>query len=189
MFKKLLLITITVAFISACKTTTFTTVGSAKNFGVSVEAKPAQSNVKVLAKAQGWNKNGKNNGYVGYGPGESGLTLFTVKKEDLSDTCAGTAEWVITRMRLSSEGNTTTEKGSKFGAAQPAWLQEAFPDVDLADGVLLDVSKEEGRTFLIVQNDNAQAGYRFIYYELTLTRCSDGLALVTDPGWGNGGKR
>jgi hypothetical protein len=164
---------------------------NAKNFGVTVEAKPnpAPGRVKVLSKAQGWQKNNKKDGYIGYGQGESGYTAFSVKNEDMADNCAGSATWVITQLELATEGDPDEEKGSNFGQEQPAWLAEAFPDVDLSNGELFsEADKADGKTFLLVHNANAQQGFRLIYYRLTLTRCSDDLQLQSDPAWGNGGR-
>jgi hypothetical protein len=170
-----------------------------KNYGVSLEPKPAQNTVKVKSKAQGWKKGGKKDGYVGYDTDEIGWTFFVVKKEDLGDFCpkedgTGTAEWVITRLRLSATGDEATEKGTNFGNSQAAypWLKEDFPNVDLSNGELFNKSKDQGVTFLPVFNANGHSidkGEKFIYYELTLSECGeDGDVLTTDPGWGNGGR-
>lgn len=179
--------------VTACTGKPSLAPGQGKNFGVSLDAKPNQGGVKVLSRAQGWQKSGKKNGYVGYEQGESGLTLFTIKKEDLGATCSATdaedqAEWVITRLQLATEGDPETEKGSNFGQPQPAWLQEAFPAVDLSNGDLYRASAANGQTFIAVYNANQQEGYRFIYYQVTLTRCSDGYSISSDPAWGNGGR-
>lgn len=178
------------AIAAGCAQQSATTVGQGKNFGVSLEPKvqPNKEWVKVLSKPQGYQKAGKKDGYVGYAPGESGVTLFSVKKEDLGDSCAGTADWVITRLDLASQGDPDEEKGSNFGMAQDDWLEEAFPNVQLDDGELYAATKEEGQTFVLVENANAQEGFRMIYYRVTLTRCSDGKTLETDPAWGNGGR-
>lgn len=162
----------------------------AKNFGVTLDAKPQQQTVKVTSKAQGWNKSGKKDGYVGYARGESGLTLFMVKGEDVADRCSGSAAWVITRLRLASEGDPGEQKGSNFGSPQPAWLAEAFPGVDLGDGDLFNTDRDGGQTFLPVFNANQQEGEKTIYYEVTLTPCDENIpSFTTDPAWGNGGKR
>jgi hypothetical protein len=199
---KLFLVGLLMAGLSACgpkqEVVSNGVVIALKNFGVSLEPKPAQNTVKVKSKAQGWNKGGKKNGYVGFNTDETGWTFFVVKQEDLGDFCekedgSGTAEWVITKLLVSATGDPATEKGTNFGSSQAAypWLQEDFPTVDLSNGELLDKSKDQGVTFLPVFNANghpAADGVRFIYYQLTLTRCSDGLALTTDPGWSNGGR-
>jgi hypothetical protein len=154
-----------------------------------LEAKPAQTNVKIHSKAQGWKKSGKKDGYVGYARGESGLTVFHIKHEEVDGSCANSADWVITRLRLATKGDIDSEKGSNFGLTQDPWLLEAFPALTAEDnGVLLDTDKAGGLTYLPVYNANMQQGEKFIYYEVTLTPCSDGDSLTTDPGWGNGGR-
>jgi hypothetical protein len=161
-----------------------------KNFVVWLDPKPAQNTVKVKTPPQGWKKKNRKDGYIGYDKGQSGITFFGVKQKNLGGSCeTDTADWVITRLRLSANGNETTEKGSGFGTSQPAWLQEAFPNVNLSDGILFETDKAHGVTFLPVYNANAQKGPRFIYYEVTLTNCADGSSLTTDPGWGNGGHK
>jgi len=170
-------------------------IKSFKNFGVSLQPLPAANKVKVRSKAQGANRNGKKDGFVGYAKGEQGLTFFSIKNEDLGDFCekadtTGDAEWVITGLHLSATGDPNTEKGTNFGGDQKAypWLKEAFPEVDLDNGEVFNVNKDQGVTFLPIFNANGQLGYQFIYYQVTLTRCSDGFTLKTDPGWGNGGR-
>ena len=194
---KLFMVVLLMAGLSACdeKTITISTIdpGSFKNYGVSLQPQPAAGKVKVKSKAQGWNKGGKKDGYVGYKQGDQGMTFFAVKNEDWGDSCSGSAKWVITGLHLSATGDLATEKGTNFGDSQKAypWLKEDFPNVVLSNGELFNKSKDQGVTFLPVFNANghpAADGDKFIYYELTLTRCSDGLTLKTDPGWGNGGR-
>jgi len=195
---KLFMVVFLMTVLSACapaqKVVSNNVVIALKNFGVSLDPKPAQNTVKVKSKAQGWNKGGKKNGYVGYDTDETGWTFFVVKNEVLGDSCSGTAEWVITKLRVSATGDPATEKGTNFGKKQAAypWLKLAFPNVDLSNGELFNKSKDQGVIFLPVYNANghpAADGVKFIYYELTLTRCSDDLTLTTDPGWGNGGRK
>lgn len=187
---KLIAIIALTAVLTGCATQSLSPKNS-KNFGVSMEAKPSQNTVKLLSKAQGWKKSGKSEGYVGYAQGESGFTLFTIKKEDLGATCASGAEWVITQMALTTQGDENSQKGTDdtFGKPQPAWLSDAFPDVDPKTGYLLDVGIQDGRTFLIVQNDNNQVGEKMIYYKVTLSPCDGSDSYSTDPAWGNGGRR
>lgn len=197
---KWLLLSLTAIMFSACDSSSDMSssdmslsfvLSNAKNFGVVLEAKPAQKTVKVQTKAQGWKKSGKKNGYIGMARGESGITIFTVKGEDIADDCAGDAKWVITELRLATEGKPADQKGSNFGKEQPAWLAEAFPGVDLSNGVLFDVPKSVGQTFLPVFNANQQVGEKTIYYEVALTNCDsdDDESYKTDPAWGNGGRR
>lgn len=186
---KLIAIVMFAVMLTGCATQSLSPKKS-KNFGVSMEVKQGQGTVKLLSKAQGWKKSGKKDGYVGYAQGESGFTLFTIKKEDLAATCADGAEWVITQMALTTQGDANKQKGVEitFGKKQPAWLFDAFPDVDLNTGFLLDVGIQDGRTFLIVNNANNQVGEKMIYYKVTLSPCDGGKAYSTDPAWGNGGR-
>jgi len=199
---KLLMVVFLMAGLSACapsqKAVSNNVVTAFKNFGVSLEPKPAQNTVKVKSKAQGWNKGGKKDGYVGYDTDETGWTFFVVKKEDMGDFCkkedeSGTAEWVITKLLVSASGDPATEKGTNFGDSQAAypWLKLAFPNIDLSNGELFNENKDQGVTFLPVYNANghpAADGVKFIYYEVTLSECSSDEELTTDPGWGNGGR-
>ena len=162
-----------------------------KNYVVILVPKPSDNKVVIKTKAQGWKNKDKKNGYIGYEKGDSGWTYFAVKKEEIDDSCSGTAKWVITQLRLSATGEEDTEKGTDFGNKQPRWLQQAFPNVKLADGSLFKAAdRNEGVTFLSAYNANYQLGEKFIYYELTLTPCGDddGPPLTTDPGWGNEGR-
>jgi hypothetical protein len=170
--------------------------GKIKNFGISLEAKPNQGEVKILTKAQGFGNAGEKNGFVGFDQGESGGLLFMVKKEDLSATCADTAEWVITQVALTAFKDKNSDKGDDktFDKPQPAWMKEAFPAIDPdKNGYVLNVDKKDAQTFAIVQNDNAQEGERTIYYRVTLTPCDDQggqlQPLQTDPAIRNGGRR
>jgi len=166
-----------------------------KNYGVSLQI--AGNRLKAKSRPQGWNKSNRKDGYVGYGPGESGWTFFNLKQEDAGNTCAsadagGNAQWVITGFYLSAfpEEPSADEKGEKFGTPQPSWLQEAFPQVDLADGSLFKAAdKNLGVTFLSVANANNQAGDKFIYYSVTVEECNGSGKLTLDPGFGNGGRR
>jgi hypothetical protein len=160
-----------------------------KNYVVILGPNASSNKVKIKTKAQGWKNDGKKDGYVGYAAKESGWTYFAVKKEEIDDSCAGSAKWVITQLRLSASGDESSEKGDAFGNKQPAWLQQAFPNVKLADGSLFKADdKMEGVTFLPAYNANYQLGEKFIYYEVTLSECDGEAVLTIDPGWGNGGR-
>ena len=198
---KLFMVVLLMVGLSACgqkpMTSNATDIKLSKNFGVTLFPRPHkhEPTVEIKTKAQGWgkdDKDGRKNGYVGYKQGEFGITFFIVRNEDVGDSCrneGGHAKWVITQLLISATGDEVTEKGTDFGKPQPEWLEEAFPNVDVTDGSLFTADEEHpGVTCLSVINANQQAGYKFIYYEVTLTRCSDGLALTTDPGWGNGGR-
>lgn len=187
---KLFMVVVLMAALTGCTQLVFNTeaLKASKNFGVWLKPKPDQDTVKIKSKAQGWNRTNKKDGYVGYAKGESGTTFFGIDEKNLGASCeTGTADWVISRLRLSVNGNEVEEKGSGFGSAQPAWLKQAFPDVNLTNGVLYEATSTKGVTFLPVYNANAQEGPKFIYYEVTLTNCASNSTLTTDPGFGNGG--
>lgn len=165
-----------------------------KNFGVRLDPKPnpAPGRVNILSKAQGNSSTGKKNGFVGYARGEQGLTIFFIKNEDPANTCASGANWVITQLRLASQGNSTTEKGSNFGTGQDAWLALAFPGVNLSNGVLFPQSAgPQETTMLPVFAANQQSGRKNVYYEISLKPCGgdEDDVITTDPMWFNGGKR
>lgn len=165
-----------------------------KPFEVRFEAKPSQGEVKVLTKAQGYKARGRRYGYVGYAPGESGLTFFAVKNKRKALTCEGGADWVITHVQLTTEGDPDEQKGTGFGSEPPDWLPLAFPEVDPDNGDLFGpVDASDGTAYLPVNNANAQEGFQMIYYQVTLSPCDDAggtlSPISTDPAWGNGGKR
>lgn len=193
---RLIVLIITLFVLAACAPQTEAPAkGKVKNFGISLEAKPNQDEVKILSKPQGAGKAGKKDGYLGYAQGESGSVLFTIKKEDLSDNCAGTAEWVITQVALTAYGDPGSEKGddTTWGTPQPDWLKLAFPGMNQQTGYVLDVQdKANAQTFAIVKNDNAQEGEKLVFYRVTLTPCDDQGGtlepLTTDPAIRNGGR-
>jgi hypothetical protein len=192
---KLFMVILLMVGLSACekepKTDINMVLNTVKNYGVTLEAKPDEGIVYIPSNPQGWESENKKNGYVGFGAGQSGWTVFVVDDEDTADSCSKTAKWVITQLRLSAKGDVDTEKGNAFGEKPPGWVKRVFRNVD-DHGVLFPTnSRAQGVTFLSVYNANRNKrsrGKKFIYYEVTLTRCSDGLTLTTDPGWGNEGR-
>ena len=194
---RLTVLIITVFLLAACAPQAVAPAkGKVKNFGISLEAKPNQGEVKILSKPQGAGKAGKKDGYLGYAQGESGSVLFNIKKEDLSDNCAGSADWVITQIALTAKGDENSEKGddTSWGTPQPDWLKLAFPGVDQQPGYVLDIQdKADAQTFAVVKNDNAQEGEKLVYYRVTLSPCDDQNGnlkpLKSDPAIRNGGRR
>lgn len=180
-----------------------------KFYGVSLKpmvhpTDPDKSSVEVKSKAQGWKKQvrgvNRKNGYVGFDVDETGWIFFGVKGEDMGNTCSvgpASAEWVISKISLSATGDVNSEKGSNFGSSQSAypWLQEAFPAVSLANGVIYDENAPgaaPASTFQGIFNANATEEEVQIFYEVSLRECAadptDPL-LKTDPMLGNGGRR
>ena len=136
---------------------------------------------------QGWEANvpGKMPGYVGFAPNSNGIIVLALTED--FPTCEDGADWVLTKIELSKNGNPVTQKGHNFGANQKGWLTTAFPQAD-EKGVVLDVGKDNGTTSFVVGNQNNNRGRQWAYYRVTATNCSDGSEIMTDPGWQNGGR-
>lgn len=151
-----------------------------------VQMEEDSGTLKILSEPQGWEADvpGKKPGYVGFAPKSYGIIVLSLT--EIFPTCATGADWVITKIELSKNGNPTTQKGNNFGSNQQGWLTRAFPQAD-DKGVVVDVSKNEGRTSFTVGNKNNNNGRQWAYYQVTATKCSDGSKIMTDPGWQNGG--
>lgn len=173
-------------------------VPTTRNFVVQLQPKvnASKNDLQIKTKPQGVGKNGRKDGYVGFGEDESGFIVLTLKGEEPGDRCPGaadpgTANWVISRVDLSASGDPDTEKGDAFGESQPDWLALAFPDVDLDDGSVFAADPgEEGTTTVVLDDNNGQEGERFIYYRVTAQKCggAPGDVAVTDPMVRNTGK-
>ena len=174
-------------------------VKAQKIYAVTVVPKKNQQvwRLEIVSKAQGWKKANKKNGYVGFDVDEAGWTFFHVKNEDLAARCtdeSDSADWVITGLRVSVDGDEATLKGD-FGGTQPAGLARSFPGVNLVNGQLVDIPVNNAVPFLAVYNANGQNARadgepRLIYYEVEVSPCHDQVdePLTTDPAWGNGGR-
>jgi len=158
------------------------------------EGPPGTWTLDVLSEPQGWEAGSaepvKKPGYVGFAPKKFGSITLSLNQLPQNPQCttnpSTSAEWVITRIALSKNGNKDTQKGINFGSNQGGWLTSAFPQAD-GDGIVLDVPKSEGVVTFTVGNRNNNNGRQWAYYEVTATRCLDGETAVTDPGWQNGG--
>ena len=203
MFTRILIIVAAVSVLASCTHSNIIkpdVVKAQKIYAVTLEPKKIQQvwQLKVNSKAQGWQKGSKGNGYVGFEQGESGWTFFHLKNEDLDAGCTtggDSAEWVITGLNISTDGNPTTLKGT-FGGNQPSGLLKSFPGVNLANGQLVKRALNDARPFLAVYNANGQnpredGEPRLVYYEVEVSPCMGQVdqALKTDPAWGNGGRR
>lgn len=162
-----------------------------------VELKPKvfgpKNELQVKTKAQGYGKDGKKDGYIGFGEDEAGFIILSMKGETPGNRCAdasngGEADWVITLVELSASGDPETEKGTDFGQPQPEWLKEAFPDVDLSTGTVYAASRADAATTVVIDNDNAQEGEQDIYYRATAASCDGSTSVQTDPMVRNRGK-
>ncbi len=164
-----------------------------KLFTVLMQPKPAKGELQIKSIPQGYGKGGKKNGYVGFGEGEFGTITFALKGEETGDQCApdGSAEWVITKIAFSDDGDPATEKGNNFGKEQDDWLVNAFPGVAKSDGVLYDEKAADGSSSVPVidLNDHPKAeGVKIAYYQVIATECENGMTVETDPGITNRGK-
>jgi hypothetical protein len=141
----------------------------------------------ILSEPQGWEANlsGKEPGYVGFAPKRYGITVLSLN--ETFSTCATGADWVITKIELSKNGDPIAQKGKNFGNNQKGWLTTAFPQAN-DNGIVLDVSKDNGTTSFVVGNQNNNRGRQWAYYQVTATNCADGQEIMTDPGWQNGGR-
>ncbi len=117
---RLLMVVVIAMALGACTTQQTVNKLLFKNvdYNVRLDPKPNATppHVNILSKPQGANSNGRKNGFVGYARGEQGYTVFSIKNEDPADNCATGASWVITKLRLATQGDASTEKGSNFGA-------------------------------------------------------------------------
>ena len=162
-----------------------------ENYQVVLEPDVELKLLKVITPAQGWEKDGKNAGWVGFARGKNGTITFTLNALPVKPVCtadaANSAEWVISKVELSKNGNPQSQKGSNFGTNQKGWIEDAFPQMNPDNGVIKGGGT--GTIAVVVQDLNNHRGGQTGYYQVTAKRCSDGLELVTDPGFGNGGRR
>lgn len=180
-------------------------VGAANAFAAkykpfTVELKPpsgSDTELEVVSGPQGIDNSGKENGWVGFGEGDLGTITFDLRGEGGSGTknqchnSGPSAKWVITKIRLSDNGDTDTQKGLNFGNPQDEWLVHAFPGVEKDTGVIYDVKRLEGTTSVAIFNMNdhpASWGVKIAYYEVTASECSSDKTATTDPGVGNRGR-
>jgi hypothetical protein len=157
----------------------------------------SDTELEVVSGPQGIDKGGKKDGWVGFGEDDLGTITFDLKGEGGGSTknqchdSGPSANWVITKIRLSDNGDAATQKGLNFDNPQAEWLVHAFPGVEEDTGVIYDVDKSEGTTSVAIFNMNdhpASLGPKIAYYEVTASKCSSDKTATTDPGVGNRGK-
>lgn len=162
-----------------------------KRFFVKLKPKPAQDELEIKSPPQGYNSSGKKDGYVGFGEEEYGTITFYLQGEEMGAQCSDGADWVITEVALSDEGDSN-EKGTRFNMEQDDWLVEAFPGTAKSSGINYTATKDTGYTTIAVVDENdhpAAWGLKMAYYRITVTNCDDeNDVLVSDPGVGNRGK-
>lgn len=164
-----------------------------ESYSVELQANLAENRLDILTPAAGWGKAGKKNGWVGFARGKFGTVTFSMKEESAHTTCTidpdTSADWVLTKIELTKNGHPPTQKGHDFGTRQKGWIERAFPQMDPSDGSVLDVDKSKASISFVLDDLNNDRNPRYPYYQITATRCSDGLSLMTDPGLGNGGRK
>jgi len=164
-----------------------------KIYRVELDPKGSSGNLKVKLK-KGKECKGKFDGCMQFAEDSVGLINFYIKDQgpkkderqcDEDDDEDG-AEYVITEIKLSTtpkEGDADSNKGN-FTIAPAPWLKaEAFPSVD-ANGVIYTANATTGRSRVWLTNDNsnnADDGPKIFWYQVTVTKCSDGTTLTTDP--------
>ncbi len=164
--------------------------GNIENYVVELSAASGASQLKVHNGPKRCN-NGKE-GCMEFGLDKVGTVRFQFKGNQRFRDCNTNpkANWVITKIQLSATGDAATDKAT-FGAAPPPWLVSAFPGIDETNGVIFDSDYKAASSAatIINLNDNPAADPKDIYYQVTATRCSDGVTTIDiDPKIRNLGK-
>ena len=161
-----------------------------ENYGVVLKPNLATNTLDVETWPQGWEKAGKQKGWVGFSPGKSGTITFNLNADPEKPVCTNdpntSAKWVISKIELSNNGHPQSQKGNNFGTSQTGWIANAFPQMNSANGEIIDSGI--GSIAVVVKDLNNHNGNQTAYYQITAKRCSDGHPLMTDPGIGNGGR-
>lgn len=149
--------------------------------------------LKVVSPPQGDDAQGKKDGWVGFARGKYGIITFALPDHLERPKCtadpATSAEWVMTEVVLSKDGNRNDQKGKNFGDRLTGWIVNAYPTLS-EDGYLVNESVGTARSFAVLMNVNNNSGRQMAFYEIEVRRCDGtGTPLRTDPGIGNGGRR
>jgi hypothetical protein len=164
-----------------------------KIYRVQLDPKGSSGKLKVKLK-KGKECKGEFDGCMRFPEDRVGLINFYIKdkgpkKEDRQ--CPG-AEYVITEIKLSTTPKGGDADGNKgdFTVAPAPWLKtDAFPGVE-TNGVIYTANATTGRSRVWLTNDNsnkADDGTKTFWYQVTVTKCSDGTTLTTDPRGDNTG--
>jgi hypothetical protein len=155
-------------------------------------------NIIIISDNNGCKKGaGVRKGCVHFAQDEVGTLTFTLQGAPGPKSCGPGAPNVITRIRLTdtdaSNGTSPSEKGD-FTSSYPLPEEirdEAFPELTIADGVVYEASSLEfGLNEITISNINghdASLGTVNFWYEVTVSRCSDGAVWATDPRGENEG--
>jgi hypothetical protein len=197
LWSAVLLVLVTLPFLAACQAPPMEQEAGIRNNPVNYTVDMAVAdNAMVIAlntpdrscTSDGVGKNG----CVQFGKGTMGTIEFRLNNGQAGTTCQTdpAANWVITRVQLSSSGDSTTEKGT-FGGKQPQWLVSAFPPINEKNGTLYDqpdISKAT-QSVTIINLNNHEGTVKTAYYEVTASSCADrSKAIQIDPVIRNKGK-
>jgi hypothetical protein len=146
----------------------------------------------VTSPPQGDDTSGRQNGWVGFARGKHGLIRFAMaeypEKNSCTDDPETSAEWVLTEVVLSKDGDKKNQKGKDFGERLHGWIVSAFPTLSV-NGYLVNEPVDTARTFATLVNINNNAGQQMAFYQIEVQRCDGtGKPVRTDPGIGNRGK-
>ena len=156
---------------------------------------PNARNCKI---PNGTNK-GNRKGCIRFERGTYGVIIFSLRGfgEGGNRTCSDGAKWVITKVRITGEGNPDNpDKGANWGTPVEPWLTKAlFPFETPATGTLYDKPRLEGKTTvgILNRNINEAADPKDFWYEVSATKCrpdrnGEYTVAVTDPRVENDGR-
>lgn len=145
-----------------------------------------------LSAPQGDDAQGKQKGWVGFARGEYGIIRFATteypEKTECTEHSDTTAEWVLTEVVLSRDGDKKDQKGEDFGERLHGWIVNAFPTLSV-NGYLVKEPIDSAQTSAVLINANNNAGQQMAFYQIEVQRCDgEGDPIRTDPGIGNRGK-
>jgi hypothetical protein len=91
-------------------------------------------------------------------------------------------QWVITKVELTADELPPAGSGKgDYSKPIPAWLSDAFPQINSLTGVVYEASLNFGTSSAVIVDLNNNEGEKIIYYKVTATSCLGGNVLVTDP--------
>ncbi len=193
--------------LSACQSTPPITIALAPPpawKAASVELQPigqpgtvaVPGNINVISNNNGCVRGaGARMGCVNFATDELGTITFKLQGAPGPKSCSPGGA-VITKIRLTDTdaGVGPSEEGDFTTSSFPlpvAIRDGGFPELDIADGVVyeaasLDVGLNE-ITISNINHNDAALGVVDIWYEVTVSRCSDGKIWVVDPRLENEG--
>jgi len=98
-------------------------------------------------------------------------------------------QWVITKVELTADELPPAGSGKgDYSKPIPAWLSDAFPQINSLTGVVYEASLNFGTSSAVIVDLNNNDGEKIIYYKVTASSCQGGQTLTTDPMVRNEGK-